>query len=77
MLVNTNPKTYLLEDLDGSPNQGGFYKEELKKTRFPNTYLVEKVVRRKEKKILAKWLAFSKTSWINKEDIMQLNKLFI
>jgi len=27
---NTYPKTYLLEGLDGSPIQGGFYKEELK-----------------------------------------------
>jgi len=27
---NTYPKTYLLEDLDGSPIQGVFYKEELK-----------------------------------------------
>jgi len=45
---NTYPKTYLLEDLDGSPIQGGFYKEELKKTRFPHTYLVEKVERRKD-----------------------------
>jgi len=32
---NTYPKTYLLEDLDGTLIQGGFYKEELKKTRFP------------------------------------------
>jgi len=28
---STYPKTYLLEDLDGSPIQGGFYKEEIKK----------------------------------------------
>jgi len=40
---NTYPKTYLLEDLDGSPIQGGFNKEELKKTRFPYTYPVETV----------------------------------
>jgi len=28
---NTFPKTYLLEDLDGSPIQSGFYKKEPKK----------------------------------------------
>jgi len=44
-------------------------KEELKKTRFPHTYLVEKVVRREENEVLVKWLELSKTSWINKEDI--------
>jgi len=51
--LNTYPKTYLLEDLDGSPIQGGFCKE-LNKTRFPHTYLVEKVVRRKGNKFLVK-----------------------
>jgi len=67
---NTYPETSLLDDLDGSPIQGGFYKEELKKTRFPHTYLVEKVVRRKANKVLVKWLGFSKTGWINKKDIL-------
>jgi len=69
--VNNNYlKTYLLEDLDGSPIQGGFYKEELKKTRFPHTYLVEKIVRRKGHKVLVKCLGFSRTSWKYKEDIL-------
>jgi len=45
-------------------------KKNWKKTRFPHTYLVEKVVRRKGNKVLVKWLGFSKTSWINKEDIL-------
>jgi len=36
-----------------------------------NTYLVEKGVRRKGNKVLVKWLGFSKTSWINKEDIIK------
>jgi len=62
--------TYLLQDLDGSRIQGGFYKEELKKTRFPHTNLVEKVVRRKENEVLVKGLGFRKTSLINKEDIL-------
>jgi len=38
-----------------SPIQGGFYEEELKKTRFPHMYLVQKVVRRKGNKVLVKW----------------------
>jgi len=63
---NTYPKTYLHKDLVGSPIQGGFNKEEPKKARFPYTYLVKKVVRRKGNKVLVKWLGFSKTSWINK-----------
>jgi len=70
MVKNTYPKIYLLEDLDGNPIQGGFYKEELKKTRFRHTYLVKNVVRRKEYKVLVKWLGVSRTSWKNKEDIL-------
>jgi len=73
---NTYPKTYLLEDLDSSPIRGIFYIEDLKK-KFPHTYLVEKVVRRKGNKVLIKWLGFSKTSMINKEDICSIiNALF-
>jgi len=34
---NTFPKTYLLEDLDGSPIQGRVYKEELKKNTPTHT----------------------------------------
>jgi len=42
---NTFPTTYLLEDLKGDPVQGGFYKQEIKKTKFPNTYLVENILK--------------------------------
>jgi len=69
---NTSPTTYLLEDLKGDPVQGGFYKQEIKKTKFPNTYLVEKIVKQKDDYVLVRWLGFSKSedSWIHKNEIL-------
>lgn len=69
---NTYPTTYLLEDLNGNPVKGGFYREELKKTKFPDTYLVERVLKREGKRSLVRWLGFPKSddSWINNSEIL-------
>ena len=59
--------TYLLRDGDGRLVRGGFYEHELLKTRHPDVYLVEKVLKRKGNEAFVKWLGFDKThnSWIN------------
>lgn len=69
---NTYPVTFLLEDYQGHEIQGGFYKEEIQRTRFPNTFLVEKVLKTKGDKAYVKWLGFSSqhNSWINKSEIL-------
>lgn len=66
------PPTYLLSDLEGNPIKGCFYEEELQRTNYPNTYLVEKVIRRKGNKVFVKWLGFDKkfNSWIQKSAIV-------
>ncbi len=63
----TNPTTYLLEDLQGQPISGGFYEEELQKTKQPDVFLVEQVLLKKGNKMLVKWLGFDKShySWID------------
>lgn len=68
----TNPATYLLEDMDGRPISGGFYEEELQKTKNPDVYLVEKVVRRRGKQVYVKWLGLddSHNSWIDSNNIL-------
>lgn len=43
----TVPITYKLRDLNGTEIKGGFYTEELLKTRYKNTYLVERVLKKK------------------------------
>ena len=43
----TNPVTYLLKDYLDNPISGGFYEQELSKTKHPDVYLVEKTVAEK------------------------------
>lgn len=63
----TNPRTYLLEDAQGNPIKGGFYEQELQRTKYPGVFLVEQVLRRKGNQELVKWLGFDKShnSWID------------
>lgn len=69
---NKFPVTYLLEDYKGQLISGRFYEKELQKTNHPDTYLVEKILKRNGTKLYVKWLGFgsSHNSWINKTDII-------
>lgn len=68
----TNPITYLLVDLEGHDIKGTVYAEELQLVKYPDLYLVEKIIRRKGDKLYVKWLGFSErhNSWIDKEDVL-------
>lgn len=68
----TNPTTYLLEDMNGRPIEGGFYTEELQRTANPDIFLVEKVLRKKGRKVLVRWLGLDKSqdSWIDATNIL-------
>ena len=71
-IQNTNPITYILQDYEGNVIKGGFYEYELSKTKFPNVYLIERVLERKGNSIYVKWLAFSNkhNEWINTSEIV-------
>lgn len=68
----TNPTTYILNDTEGNQIQGGFYEYELQKAKFPDIYLVEKILRRKGNKLYIKWLGLSNkhNSWVLKNQIL-------
>lgn len=68
---NTNPVTYRLIDSQEQPIEGGFYQEELTKVKYPDVYLIEKILRAKGNKYYVKWLGFndSHNSWIDKKDL--------
>lgn len=68
----TIPTTYYLKDSRNEEIKGGFYESELQKVKYPDVYLVEKVVRRKGNKVFVKWLGMDKThnSWISKFNII-------
>jgi transposase InsO family protein len=69
---HTNPATYLLEDYRGKSIAGAFYEHELHHAAYPDTYLVEKVLRRRGDEVYVKWLGFdgSHNSWIHKDNVI-------
>ncbi|XP_057339434.1 uncharacterized protein LOC130676941 [Microplitis mediator] len=68
---NTNPTTYKLIDYQNQSIEGGFYNEELSKVKYPDVYLVEKIVKRRGGKYFVKWLGFdsSHNSWVDESDL--------
>lgn len=70
-VLNTNPITYQLKDSFNNIITGCFYKEEIRKTKFPNTFLIERILRKQKNKMYVKWLGYSNNfnSWININDI--------
>jgi hypothetical protein len=67
---SSNPVTYYLQDFNKQPILGRFYTEELKLTRVPDVYLVEKVLRKKNNQLYVKYLGFEKPEWIPKENLL-------
>ena len=67
----TTPCTFILQDYTGNPIAGGFYAEEIRKTKLPDDYLVEKIIRTKGQRVFVRWLGFTDehNSWINKSDL--------
>lgn len=68
----TDPITYLLRDSSGEDILGGFYVEELQPVKFPDVYLVQKVLRRKKNMVLVRWLGLDPKhdSWIHKSNVV-------
>lgn len=67
----TKPPTYILQDYKGEILKGGFYEQEISKSKTGDVYLVDKVLKRKGDKVLVRWRGFDKThdSWIHKNSI--------
>lgn len=68
----TDPITYLLRDSSGQDILGGFYVEELQPAKYPDVYLVQKVLRRKKNMVLVRWLGLGPNhdSWIHKSNVV-------
>jgi len=72
-VLQTNPVTYQLMDESNNKILGGFYEQEIKLTDFPNTFLIERIVKKVGDKMFVKWLGFdsSQNSWIASSDIFK------
>ena len=64
----TNPVTYHIKDYQGQIVRGGFYEQELLKVKYPDVYLVEKVLKRRKNQVYVKYLGFdnSHNQWLDK-----------
>jgi len=66
------PFTYLLEDYDKNPIAGQFYEKELIRAKYPHHYLIERVLKKKGRKSLVKYLGFDNkyNQWINSDEVI-------
>lgn len=71
-IMYTNPITYRLTDYYNDEIKGTYYTEELQLVKYPNLYLIEKIIRKKGNKVYIKWLGFNSTHniWIDKNNII-------
>ena len=71
---NTVPTVYMLEDLGGEKLKGSFYELELKKTKIPDYFRIEKILQRKPGKIRVRWKGYDSRfdSWIDPKDTEKL-----
>lgn len=67
----TNPITYLLKDWKDVEIEGSVYAEELLLAKYPDVYLVEKVLKRRNGQAFVKWLGFDDefNEWIDAENL--------
>lgn len=67
----TNPTTYLLKDAKNEEVLGAFYQEQLQKVKYPDVYLVEKILKRSKNRVFVKWLGLDNrhNSWIENNNI--------
>ena len=73
-VLRGDPNTYEIEDHEGEPIIGKFYKEELSRIdKKDDIYRVEKILKRKKCMVLVKWLGYDSkhSSWIPEKDIQE------
>ena len=75
VLSDRRPTRYAIEDYDGEPVKGTFYRQELQLVKDPDRYAVEEVLatrrRRGGKEFLVKWLGYPESfnSWVAEKDM--------
>ncbi|XP_023245063.1 uncharacterized protein LOC111642818 [Copidosoma floridanum] len=69
--LKTHSVTYYLKDYKDQLISDGFYEQELLKSKYPDIFLVEKVMKKRINMLYVKWLGFDKShnSWIDKSDV--------
>jgi hypothetical protein len=68
-ILNTDPITYKIKDMNNETIIGSFYEVEMVKYN-DELYEIEKVLQSNKNKVLVKWKGYNTTSWVNKKDIV-------
>ena len=70
-VLETDPITYRVRDLNEEEVKGTFYENELVKyDKKDNIYKIEKIIKKKGDKYLVKWVGYPGASWIDKKDVV-------
>lgn len=66
----TNPITYIVSDHQNKIVNGSVYEDELQFVKYPDNFLVEKIIKRRGNRLYVKWLGFNheSNSWIHEDD---------
>ena len=69
----TNPVTYQVRDLNNEKILGSFYTRQLSPAK-QNIFRIEKVIKRKSKMALVKWIRYSDkhSSWVPLSDLINI-----
>lgn len=72
-IFQTNPFTYQLKDESNNTILGRFYEHEIKLTNFPDTFLIERIIKKNKNNMFVKWLGLNSNynSWIKSSDILK------
>ena len=72
-VLRGDPTVYEIEDHEGEPIIGKFYKQELSLiNKKDDRYKIEKIIRKKKGMALVKWLGYDSQSWIPAKDIKDI-----
>jgi hypothetical protein len=64
-IKGTCPLSYTLEDENGETVLGSFTQKELLVTKYPQDYLIEKVLKRKNGKLYVKFFGMNSHGWVD------------
>lgn len=67
-VLETDPITYKIKDMNNEEIIGSFYEQEMVKYNS-DVYEIEKILNERKGKLLVKWRGYQKPSWISKMDI--------
>ena len=70
-IKNTDPWTYVIDDLNGEEITGTFYEKELQKID-QQEFRIEIVIKKRGDKLYVKWKGYDNSfnSWIDKKDLV-------